>query len=283
MDANNNHKWEIEVLKCFKERGRFRSVLFDFDGTISLIRQGWQEVMKPYFCKVLRETPMAEDDKSIENCVHDFVDFNTGKQTIYQCLQLAEEVRLRGGKPLEAQEYKDEYHHRLLERIQYRLDGLKSGGLDPRDFVVPGSFELLEELTERGLTLYLASGTDEGYVLNEAQLLGVTGYFNGGIFGARKEYKLFSKKMIVNNIIETHKLQGNELLGFGDGYVEIENIKEVGGLGAGVASNELTRCGIDEWKRNRLIKAGADIIIPDFSETKTLIEYLFPEVNSYAL
>ena len=32
-----------------------RYALFDFDGTISLIRQGWQDIMIPYFTEVLRE------------------------------------------------------------------------------------------------------------------------------------------------------------------------------------------------------------------------------------
>ena len=36
--------------------GGFRSALFDFDGTISLIRQGWQQVMTPYFTQVLLAT-----------------------------------------------------------------------------------------------------------------------------------------------------------------------------------------------------------------------------------
>ena len=38
---------EIEVLRPDLPRGRFRSVLFDFDGTLSLIREGWPQVMIP--------------------------------------------------------------------------------------------------------------------------------------------------------------------------------------------------------------------------------------------
>ena len=38
---------EIEVLRPDLRRGRFRSVLFDFDGTLSLIREGWPQVMIP--------------------------------------------------------------------------------------------------------------------------------------------------------------------------------------------------------------------------------------------
>lgn len=268
--------WSIEVIRERPSGVRFNSALLDFDGTISLVREGWQQIMKPYFCEVLMKTPKAGSAEEIENCVNDFVDFLTGKQTIYQCIRLAEEVAARGGVPAEPQAYKDEYHRRLLERIQHRLDGLSDGSIKPEEMVVPGSFELLSGLRERGVTVYIASGTDEEYVLNEAKLLGVTPYCNGGIYGAQKEYKLFSKKRVVENIIKTNRLSGGELLGFGDGYVEIENVREAGGYACGVASNEAERSGIDLWKRNRLTQAGADIIIPDYSEPKKLLDYLFP-------
>ena len=191
---------------------------------------------------------------------------------------MAEEVQKRGGRALAPQVYKDEYHRRLMDKIGHRIERLEAGEADPADFVVPGSFELLEALRQKGLTLYLASGTDEQYVLNEARLLGVTRYFNGGIYGAQDDFNLFSKKMIVNKIIKTHSLHGSELMGFGDGSVEIENVSEAGGFSVGVASDEERRCGIDAWKRDRLIKAGANIIIADFSETDKLLNYIFPGV-----
>ena len=51
---------EIEVLRPELPRGRFRSVLFDFDGTLSLIREGWPQVMIPMMVEVLRQTGTAE-------------------------------------------------------------------------------------------------------------------------------------------------------------------------------------------------------------------------------
>lgn len=270
-----NKEWQIEVLKNEIELGKFKAAVFDFDGTISLIREGWQQVMIPYFIEELLKTPNAEDKESITQCVRDFVDFLTGKQTIYQCIRLAEEIQARGGKPEDPLEYKKEYHRRLMERIEYRIKGLKEGTIKPEDAVVPGSFKLLSMLKEHWLVLYLASGTDENYVLEEAELLGVTKYFNGGIYGARDQYKLFSKAMVIQNIIKTHELAGKELIGFGDGYVEIENVKSVNGFAVGVASDEVNKCGIDEWKRNRLTRAGADIIIPDYRQTNKIEEYIF--------
>jgi len=266
----------IEIVRPAARSG-FHSVVLDFDGTISLIREGWQQIMIPYFTDLLWDTPRGRDtDRALlENLAREFIFLHTGKQTIYQCIAVAEEIEKLGGMAQDPQAYKDEYHRRLLERIDGRLRGLENGLLDPETLTVPGSYALLQLLRDRGLTLYLASGTDEEYVLQEAELLGVTGFFEGRIYGAQREYKAFSKRMIIERLLRENQLSGEQLLGFGDGYVEIENVKAVGGTAIGVASNEAERCGIDDWKRERLLRAGADAIIPDYSDLPALADYLF--------
>ena len=257
--------------------GAFRYAVLDFDGTLSLVREGWQQIMVPYFtdelCKAPGAAGLSKEDIALR--VREFVTLLTGKQTIYQCIRLAEEITALGGTPLEPQAYKDEYHRRLLQRIDSRLRGLEDGSIDPETLTVPGTYNLLEMLRRHGVTPYLASGTDEVYVLKEAHLLGVDRWFEGRIYGAQREYKTFSKKMVIERIIRENRLEGAELVGFGDGYVEIENVREAGGFAVGVASNEAARCGIDDWKRERLIRAGADLIIPDYREIAPLEEALF--------
>jgi phosphoglycolate phosphatase-like HAD superfamily hydrolase len=266
--------FSLEILNETITRGRFHSIIFDFDGTISLVREGWAEIMTPYFAEVLAACPHGKSVVEETLAAREFIDLLTGKQTIYQCIRLAEEVTARGGTPEEPSVYKWEYLRRLGEHIDSRCKGIASGEFSPRDWVVAGSFELLDALKSRGLNLYLASGTDEQFVIEEAKLLGVDGYFNG-IFGAKDDYKLFSKAMVIARIIKEHDLAGEQVAGFGDGYVEIENIKAVGGLAVGVASNEQTRVGVDLWKRDRLTAAGADAIVPDYSDVPKLLEWLF--------
>ena len=272
----NDTPWSIEAVNPKAPRGSFRFAVFDFDGTISLIREGWQQIMIPYFTDEMAACPGARNiprEELIETA-RDFIYINTGKQTIYQCIELAEKVAGFGGKPLEPLEYKAEYHRRLELRIASRIEELKANPAAAINHVVPGSFDILKALKKRGILMYLASGTDERYVLQEAALLQVDHYFTG-IYGAQDDYKSFSKKMVIDRIIRENNLHGEELLGFGDGYVEIENIKNVGGFACGVATDEVKRSGIDEWKRNRLKSVNADIIIPDFTGTPELITYLF--------
>src|SRR3954470_3104561 len=91
----------IEVLRPDLPRGRFRSALFDFDGTLSLIREGWPQVMIPMMVEELRRTGTAESDAELGRHVEEFVMRLNGRQTIYQMIQLADEVRRRDGTPRE--------------------------------------------------------------------------------------------------------------------------------------------------------------------------------------
>ena len=275
--TDSSHSFSIEVIRARSTKQRVRAALFDFDGTLSLIREGWQNVMVPYFCEVLTEVadPNNETHDDIERVTRDFVDLITGKQTIYQCIRLAEEVKARGGTPLEPLLYKKEYLRRLQERIQNRVDLLSHRKAKPDDFVVPGGRQFLQILRDAGIKLYLASGTDEFYVKQEVELLKLTEYFDGGVYGAQDDYKTFSKAMVIDRLIKTNDLAGAELVGFGDGYVEIENVCAVGGYAVGVATNEANPNGtIDDWKRRRLLDAGASAIVPDFSAPQKLFDFI---------
>ncbi len=259
------------------EPKRYRAALFDFDGTISLIREGWQPIMYSYFTEVLLETPQAEAAEEITAKVREFVDRLTGQQTIYQCLQLVEEVAARSGQPQAPLTYKQEYHDRLLRHIAARIQGLQDGTVDPSDLLVPGVVTALQRLQDAGVTLYLASGTDERYVVAEAAALGVAGYFGERIYGAQDDYQQFSKAKVIQERILPVIGDPQYLLGFGDGYVEIENVRRAGGTAVGVASDERRRQGMDPWKKARLETAGAHCLVGDFRVWPRLEEALWKE------
>jgi beta-phosphoglucomutase-like phosphatase (HAD superfamily) len=265
---------EIEILRPDFRRGDFKAVLFDFDGTLSLIRRNWPQIMIPMMVEVLEATGSGEDRAALSQQVEEFVMRLNGRQTIYQMIQLADEVRARGAEPEDPLEYKRIYHERLLADISGRVAGVKSGDRSPEELTIPGSHRLLEQLRERGLDLYLASGTDLVYVREEAEMLGVAEFFGPHIYGALDDYKNFSKQMIIDKIIHDTGVAGHQLLGFGDGFVEIEEVRKAGGVAVGVASDEVKRAGINQWKRERLIRAGADIIVGEYRQQDRLLEIL---------
>ena len=264
----------IEILRPHFPRGKFRAALFDFDGTLSLIRRNWPQVMIPMMVDVLAEVGTGESREALSLQVEEFVMRLNGRQTIYQMIQLADEVRARGGQPRDPLDYKEQYHDLLWAQMSSRVNGLKDGTVRPDDLTVPGSRELLEALAKRGLTLYLASGTDLKYVQDEVRALELDHFFGPHVYGALDDYESFSKKMIVDQIIGEANVAGDELLGFGDGFVEIEEVRHAGGVAVGVASEEESRQGINLWKRNRLVQAGADLIIGDYRQLDKLLETL---------
>ena len=79
--------------------------------------------------------------------------------------------------------------------------------------------------------------------------------------------------MVIERLIKENGIEGKNLLAFGDGYVEIQNTKEVGGLAVAVASDEACNGSgkLDEWKRNRLTGVGADVVIPDYRDAEPLL------------
>jgi phosphoglycolate phosphatase len=264
----------IEILRPDFPRGEFRAAMFDFDGTLSLIRRNWQAVMIPMMVDVLAETGTAETREQLHGHVEEFVMRLNGKQTIYQMMQLADEVAARGGKPREPLDYKHQYHDLLWEQVGGRVAALEEGRVAPEEMTVPGSRRLLEQLQERGIELYLASGTDLKYVRHEVAVLGLDGFFGAHVYGALDDHRNFSKAMIIDRIIADMKVQGHQLLAFGDGFVEIEETRRAGGVAVGVASDEEARRGVNAWKRARLIRAGADIIIGDYRQQDELLALL---------
>lgn len=265
--------FSIETIKEYTGAG-FKCALFDFDGTISLIREGWQKVMVPYFCEVIEALGTGESEDGIREEETEFVDRLTGKQTIFQCIALDEAVVRRGGEHVDPGEYKKEYLRRLEIRIADRKRGLESGALSPDSLTVKGSVEFVRALKEAGIRCFLASGTDEDDVIYEASLIGVRELFDGGIHGARDALLDCSKEAVIKNMIDEQKLDPEELVTFGDGFVEIELTAKLGGYAVGAATDEKTGDGIDEKKRARLISAGADMIIPNFENRDAILKKL---------
>jgi phosphoglycolate phosphatase len=163
----------IEPIRPQASAANARVALFDFDGTLSLIRSGWIDVMVPMMVEILADLKTGESDAELRAIVEDFVWRLTGKETIYQMMEFADHVTRRGGRARDPLEYKKMYLDLLWLRISGRIDELKKGHASPEQYMVPGARALLETLRARGLKMYLASGTDEIYMKEEARLLDV--------------------------------------------------------------------------------------------------------------
>jgi phosphoglycolate phosphatase len=270
----------FEILNPEVRRGPYRAVLFDFDGTLSLIREGWPRVMIGMMVEILRDRKLAQEpDEQLWGDIERFVMALNGHPSIVQMERFAKEIADRGGSPEPPRVYLQGYLDRLMSVVRQRWDLLSSGLVSAGEWVVPNAHAILHDLQSRGLPLYLASGTDLAAVTHEGRLLDVLSFFGARIYAPSAGDSAFSKGRVIDAILESLGIRGSELLGFGDGVVETQEVKRVGGTFVGVASAEHGQSGVHEGKRQRLAAAGADIIMPDYRDQEALIAWLWGTVE----
>ena len=280
--ANHIQDTEIEVIHSLPDQLNIRHAIFDHDGTISTLRQGWEQIMEPMMVRVILGPQYENADEVLYHKVVDtvrrFIDKTTGIQTLAQMQYLVDLVKQFGCVPanqiLDIHGYKEVYNGELLKMVNRRIKKLERGELNQEHFQIAGARQFLEKLHAAGVKLYLASGTDTADVVAEAQALGYAHLFEGQIFGAVGDVKIEAKRVVMERIIAEHKLVGHEFVTFGDGPVETRETHRCGGIAIGVASDEVRRFGPNFTKRARLIRAGADLIISDFTELKKILNVL---------
>jgi len=239
--------------------------------------------MLPMMVKaILGDEYLCADETLYHNVykrVADYIDKSTGVQTIIQMRALVEMVKQFSVVPaeevLDEFGYKKIYNDALMEMVKKRIAKFQSRRMDIADYTIKGAVDFVKALKQKGVRLYLASGTDHDDVAAEAKVLGYAELFDGGIYGAVGDITKFSKKMVVEKIINENNLSGPELLICGDGPVEIRQCRRRDGIALGLASDEVRRHGLSTVKRSRLIKAGAHFVAADFSQFDELIKLLF--------
>jgi phosphoglycolate phosphatase len=264
----------IEIVRPDFPRGLYRVALWDFDGTLSLYRGGWQQVMVEMMVGELAACGSGEPAEQLASLASEWVVALNGKPTIHQMTRLAEEITHRGGSPRDPQHYCAVYQERLLAVVDQRMASVERGEQQPLDHGVAGVEPMLALLAERGVTLVLASGTEYDYVFRELTALGLAPFFGPRVYAPRGHDREFSKRGVIERVLRETQIPGEKLVSFGDGVVETAEVKRIGGCAVGVASDEQGRAQIDLDKRRQLIAAGADVIVPNFVEHALLAEQL---------
>lgn len=285
-DTRHANYWEdseIEIVNEWPEKLNISHAIFDHDGTISTLREGWEHIMQPMMIKAILGEHFQDADEAlyhkVQTRVVDFIDKTTGIQTLVQMKGLVDLVKEFGQVPedqiLDEFGYKQIYNDELLKMVRVREAKLTRNELSLEDVTLKNAVKLLEALHNAGVTLYLASGTDEEDVKNEARILGYDHLFEGGIYGSVGDINKEAKKMVLDRILnDIGDAKTGQVIAFGDGPVEIRETRKRGGITIGIASNEVKRHSLNDSKRSRLIKAGADVVIPDFSQLPKLLQLL---------
>lgn len=249
-------------------------VVFDFDGTLSWLRSGWPDVMARLFAEFIP----GDDGNSpavLQHLRREILALN-GKPSIYQVRRFSQMAEQFKATPPAPEPLLQLYFARLDAVLRHRVDAITRREIPSDAFVISGALPLLEELHQRGLKLFILSGTAEPDVRREAELLQLKPFFGERIHGSTPGQE-FSKKDVIDRILADEGITGSQLLSFGDGPVEIEFTKAVGGRAVGVASDEEKNgSGVtDSDKREHLLRAGADAIIPDYRNKGWILDNFF--------
>jgi rfaE bifunctional protein kinase chain/domain len=272
----------IEIVRALPDNLAVSICIFDHDGTLSTLREGWEGIMESMMLRAVLGEKGERIDPSrvteIQREIHQLIDHSTGVQTLVQMQSLVGLVRksgyVRADEVLDAAGYKNIFNQELLKIVRGRMEQLRTRQLGPEHFQISHAMQFLRELQRRGITLYLASGTDQGDVIEEAQALGYAGFFDGRIFGAVNDMRVDAKISVLERMNSEHGLSGHQFVMFGDGPMEIRETRKRGGVAVGLASDEARTTGVNPSKRKRLVRAGADLIIPDYGSWQDLLHLL---------
>ena len=262
---NNKDHTDFHVAENLRLGDTVRVAFFDFDGTLSLLRDGWQQVMFDMMVDALRQTPGFEGEAQAKEIIQDIIWRLTGRPTIEQMRELVNWIVRWGGNPRPADYYKDLFHHRLDQHIRQRIDRIHSNPASADDFLVPGVRLLLCELQKLNITCYLASGGEHLRVVEEVALLGLADFFDGRVQGVRNDSERPPKVQVLERLTKDGIIDGRSFWGFGDSTDDMATIKSFQGTAIGIANGA-------EW-RERLFQAGADIVIPDYSNLDVLAAF----------
>jgi phosphoglycolate phosphatase-like HAD superfamily hydrolase len=220
----------------------------------------------------------AEEFATVSATARDFIDRTTGIQTLVQMQGLVRLVRQFGYVPdsevLDERGYKEIYNTELLEMVRGRLAKVESGRLQRTDFHMKNAVALVEALRSAGMKLYLASGTDVEDVQAEATALGFAEYFEGRIYGSVGDVNVEAKRVVLDRIFRDNAIAPQALVTIGDGPVEMRETRKRGGTAVGVLSDERRGFGANLAKRRRLIRGGATLLLPDFTDLPTFLALL---------
>jgi phosphoglycolate phosphatase len=264
---------QVEFVTPFAPHPGTSHVVFDFDGTLSWLRHGWPGIMKDLFREFVPPKSGESEDTLQELLLTEILALN-GQPSICQMQRCGELARERQSQAPAAEILLAEYQRRLDHAIAERIQSISQGSAARDDFVVHGARPLLDSLQQRGFTLIILSGTVEHLVKREAELLALAPFFGAHIYGSRADLARWSKGEVLDRLVKQERIEGQHLLSFGDGPVEIRLTRQAGGFAVGVASDE-ERNGsgkMDLHKRRQLIEAGAHMLIADYRDAVPLLQ-----------
>src|SRR5437899_1340412 len=119
-------------------RNTISHVIFDFDGTLSWLRNGWPDVMTELFVEFL--PTKTQTSPTVRQQLRREILALNGKPSIYQMRRFNELAPQFNASPPDSESLLELYLARLSAAVQHRADSLTRGAVPREDFVISGAF-----------------------------------------------------------------------------------------------------------------------------------------------
>jgi len=266
---------EIKIIN--NKKAKILAAIVDWDGTISLLREGWNKVMKDYIANYISLNPQKKDLLWAEN----FIKETMGENTVDQMLGMMAKAHENGVKnmPIDQKKRKNlaekqriKYRKSLEEKM--RSKRIKRAKVHPGEFINKGIKKFLQELKKRNVKIFVISGSEQkerGGIEEEVEILKLKHYFEK-VFGYNGQIHPYTKENALKWIIKKYKIKNPlQILVVGDGPKEIKTGRDFGTITIGLVSNNLS-------KKN-LLKSGADYIVYNPTDLVDCLNYI--DLGSY--
>jgi len=246
-----------------QKKSKILVAVIDWDGTISLLREGWQKVMQEFIANYISSgSPQKKDFDWAKN----FIIKTLGENTIDQMLGIIEKS-VKNKRKILAEKLRREYRDILEEKI--RAKRIKQAKNNPDKFIVRGIAQFLEALKKRDIKILVFSGSEQNGkngIGQEARILRLEHYFDG-VFGYNGPVRPYNKDNVLKWVIKKYRIKDpSQILVVGDGPKEIKVGKKFGAITIGLMSKNITK--------EILIKSGADFVVYDSTDLVKCLKLL---------
>jgi len=230
----------LEIVKDVK-RGGFKVAVFDWDGTLSLIRAEWPRILSSLIAEIIAGRLSPEDDpveiiRDDTKSVRAYLKETAGAPTLDQIkgyLERNNHLEHLKDKDLDrlSRTWLDEYNRRLNRFVEEEV--VPKAGDNPEDYRVAGALKFVKKFREQGIKCYVLSGGNEKDLNDtDVPLLGFDGLFElvlGTDGTIERELGSYDKGVGLEWIMKREGIEDpGEVVVIGDGAAEISFARKLG-------------------------------------------------------
>jgi phosphoglycolate phosphatase-like HAD superfamily hydrolase len=253
---------DVTSVQVLTRKPHPKAVVFDWDDTIFTGMRVWVRLQGEIIAGIW--SGGQEPTREVLHAAETFARDTAGRTDLerfrlalketesYGCMPPHDAVHYVGGYKAKIEDYVDKAVERWVK--------------DPHEYYLPGVVGLIKALRDAGLPLYVATANHILVKYDMIARMGLSDHFEG-VFGVGSVgFDEYDKCQAIKRVKKLNAGKHGDVLMIGDGVGDVKAAKDAEAFSIGVSD--------DVQVRDRLAKAGADIVISDFGSLEPILEAL---------